>query len=226
MIFWITSYPKSGNTWLRTIIASYYYSDTGIYNKNLINHIGQFPEKRHFEDFPYDAKSVIGTTNYWIKAQEKINRDKKLRFFKTHNIYGKINQNSFTNKENSLGCIYIVRDPRNVITSVKNHYELDDNKALKWMTNEKQFLYDVEKVKESGFSDFQFISSWNMNYKSWKIQKKIPLKLIRYEDLLNETYSVFMNILQFINTVTNNSEKITLIAQSFKILYIQGCGEQ
>ena len=68
---------------------------------------------------------------------------------------------------------------------------MNDDEALKWMTNSKKFIYDVEKVKKDGYSDFQFISSWNMNYKSWKIQKEIPVKIIRYEDLLKETYVVF-----------------------------------
>ena len=95
MIFWIASYPKSGNTWLRTLISSYYYSKDGIFKQDLIKHIGQFPEKIHFEDFSYDPKIVIDTTRFWIKAQEKINQDKKLRFFKTHNVFGAINNRKF-----------------------------------------------------------------------------------------------------------------------------------
>ena len=87
MIFWIASYPKSGNTWLRTLISSYYYSNDGFYKQELIKQIGQFPEKKYFESFEYDPKSVISTSNFWIKAQEKINKDKKLRFFKTHNVF-------------------------------------------------------------------------------------------------------------------------------------------
>ena len=71
MIFWIASYPKSGNTWLRTLISSYYYSKDGIFNHDLIKNIGQFPEKDYFKDFPLDTKNVVGTTKYWIKAQEK-----------------------------------------------------------------------------------------------------------------------------------------------------------
>ena len=62
MIIWIASYPKSGNTWLRTLISSYYYSKDGTFHSDLIQQIGQFPEKRHFESFNYDNKSVIGTT--------------------------------------------------------------------------------------------------------------------------------------------------------------------
>jgi len=208
MIFWIASYPKSGNTWLRALISSYYYTDDGVFNDSLLKKIDQFPTRKYFENFDYDQNIIGDTCKHWIKAQEIINKEKKLKFFKTHNAFGKINNYDFTNSENSVGCLYIVRDPRNVITSVKNHYELDDEKAIKWMTNQKQFLYDVEKVKDNGFGDFQFISSWDMNYKSWKVQNKIPLKLIKYEDLLDRTYTVFLEIITFINKITNNSEKI------------------
>jgi len=209
MILWIASYPKNGNTWLRTLLSAYYYSEDGVFNQTILKNIGQFPEKRHFVSFNYNSKDVMGTTKLWIKAQEKINNeDKKLKFFKTHNIFGAVNNCKFTNKENSVGCIYIVRDPRNVITSLKNHYEMNDDQALKWMTNSKQFIYDVEKVKQDGYSDFQFISSWSTNYQSWKIQREIPIKIIQYEDLLKETYTVFKDVIEFINKILNIKEKI------------------
>ena len=73
MIFWIASYPKSGNTWLRALISAYYYSKEGIFNQSILNNIGQFPEKRHFLDFNYDSGNVTDTTKLWIKSQEKIN---------------------------------------------------------------------------------------------------------------------------------------------------------
>ena len=210
MIFWIASYPKSGNTWLRTLLSTYYYSSDGVYDEKLLKNIDQFPTKKYLLNFEYNKKIIGDTCKHWIRSQEKINIDKKLRFFKTHNAFGKVNNFDFTNSENSIGCLYIVRDPRNVFTSVKNHYELDTDKAMKWMTNEKQFIYDVQNFDDVGFSDFQFISSWSLNYKSWKVQKKVPTKFIRYEDLSEKTFSLFKEIIQFINQITNNNEKIDL----------------
>ena len=208
MIFWIASYPKSGNTWLRILISCYYYTENGIFYENVFKKIGQFPEKMHFQNFEYDKNIVDDTSKYWIKAQEKINNDNKLKFFKTHNAFGALNNNHFTDSKNSIGAIYVVRDPRNIITSLKNHYELNDDQALQWMTNEKNFIYDVQKFNENGYSDFQFVSSWATNLKSWKLQKKIPIKIIKYEDLLNETYVVFKEVVEFINKTTNNKQKI------------------
>ena len=80
--------------------------------------------------------------------------------------------------------------------------------SLKWMTNPKNYIYDVRNVKEDGYSDFQFISSWSMNYKSWRVQKKIPIKIIQYEDLLRETYVVSKEVIEFINKTLNINTEI------------------
>ena len=209
MIFWIASYPKSGNTWLRALLSSYFYSKDGIFKQILLENIAQFPEKKHFDYFAYDPKIVTDTSKYWIKAQEKINSDNKLKFFKTHNILGSINNNNFTNKKNTIGGIYIVRDPRNVLTSIQNHYELSRDNALEFMLNEKKFIHDYHLKND--YSDFQFISSWEKNYKSWINQKIFPIKLIKYEDLNNKTFEILRDTVQFIQSISGEKKDFNIL---------------
>ena len=70
MIIWISSYPKSGNTWLRTLISAYYYSEDGFFKEELLKNITQFPDKFYFKDFDYNPSIVADTSKFWIEAQK------------------------------------------------------------------------------------------------------------------------------------------------------------
>ena len=134
MIIWIASYPKSGNTWVRAIISSLLYSNNNEVDINNLK-IRQFPNRRDFKGIITDFTSEEQFAKNCIYAQVKLNLDNKIKFFKTHNAFWKLGDHSFTDEINSLGVIHIVRDPRNVITSILNHFNKTINnyeKALKF----------------------------------------------------------------------------------------------
>jgi len=205
MIIWLASYPKNGNTWLRSLISAYYYTKDGFFlSDQQLNYISQFPVKKYLEGFDYNLNLPGDTSRFWIAAQEKINTDKKIKFFKTHNALVRLGQNNFTNQKNTLGGIYIVRDPRNVLNSMSRHFQLNYEKALDVMQDQNNFTYDFKKKND--YSDYQFISSWEKNYQSWKNNNLMPIKFLKYEDLLKETFFVFKEIVDFIDKISNNKK--------------------
>jgi len=200
MIIWIASYPKSGNTWLRSLISSYYFSK-GMFNLSDLKKIPNFS----VSDFINDSlllQNGVDVAKQWLNVQKEINKNyKKTLFFKTHNACVAINKNLFTDSDNTAGCIYVVRDPRNIITSYKNFEKKTYDEILNHMKNKEAFLFSEKKT---GFKSFEFIGSWANNYNSWFHNKLgIPICLIKYEDLVKDTLGELRKIIDFIANVQN-----------------------
>ncbi len=206
MIIWLASYPKSGNTWLRFFIISLLMGKKTDLNLNHLRAILAYPHSTQFEGLISDFFDLEEIAKNWIVSQKKANSDKNLRFFKTHNMLGKYKGYAFTDVENTLGTIHIVRDPRNVITSVKNHYSLSNyDEATKFIFKENQILSLSERqknlyLKSKKFPLTQFVGSWKTHYLSWKNMKKNYL-LVRYEDLMENPKNEFTKITDFIGNL-------------------------
>ena len=184
MIIWLSSYPKSGNTWVRSIISSLLYSQDGSHDFKKMEMIEQYPVRKQFLGLVSNFHNIQQIKKNWISSQEKINLDGKIKFFKTHHVNCKIGNDSFTNNENTAGVIYIVRDPRNVITSLKYHFSINSYELAKKMLFSHDQAIGTNLDNNSSNTNFlTLIGSWGAHYNSWKNTKKNFL-LIRYEDLL------------------------------------------
>ena len=221
MIIWCASYPKSGNTWVRAIITSLIYSDDGIFNFNLLRKLGQFPRRDHFKELTDNFTDLKNLSKYWIRAQEKINSDGKLKIFKTHNGNYNFFGNDFTNKKNTFAVIYIVRDPRNIISSLSNHFQQDFKNSTDFLLNEEAFLLNKDPNYTIEENVITLLGSWKNHYNSWKISSN--LLLIRYEDLVIDIKSQVNRLSNFLKKFGNfhtNESKINNIIEttSFQLL--------
>ncbi len=212
MIIWLASYPKSGNTWVRSIISSLIYTKDGIFDMKILSQIPQFPKISQFKDFSSKLDDIHILKKYWIKAQEKINLDNKLYFFKTHNANIKIDTYPFTNNKNTAGTIYIVRDPRNIINSLGNHFDLSQEEA-------RNFLFSKEILSEKNKDNnkiLTLVGTWEEHYNSWTMNND-NLLLIKYEDLINNIEVEVLKIVKFIlkyAKISINNEKIRNVIET------------
>ena len=205
MIIWIASYPKSGNTLLRSLLASYFFSNDGNFEFNHLNHIKQFPAIEYFRKMGIDLSNENEVFQNFIEAQKLINKEnKKIKFIKTHSSLCKINNCNFTDLKNTLGAIYIVRDPRNVVTSFAHHYNLNIEQATNTLIDETRWLVKTEKMYKT------FLGSWNVNYNSWK-QLNERFMLVKYEDLVNKKKTTLIRIFKFIQTLNKDKLKIDML---------------
>ena len=203
MIIWITSYPKSGNTYLRSFLSSYYYSKDGKFDFDLLLNINQFPALRYSDNKSY---TYVEAAKNWIIDQKKFFNKEKIFFLKTHNSLQEYFGYRFTKSSETLGAIYIVRDPRNVLSSMCNHYTMNFNEMYGKMIDENASL--SIKNPDGNLSNFSFLGSWSNHYKSWKNNFEFKTLFIRYEDLEEDTHNQFWKILTFIEELTGKNEPI------------------
>ena len=197
MIVWLASYPKSGNTLLRSILSSYFFSNDGEFKFENLYQISQFPLLRHFTSIEVDINEDKAVFKNSINAQNFINKEKgKVKFFKTHSSFSKINNYNFTDLQNTLGVIYVVRDPRNVVNSLAHHYNFSLDEATDTMIDKKKFMSRTDKNAEV------FAGSWNFNYNSWKnLEQNKKYFLIKYEDLIKNKKSIILKVFKFLNSL-------------------------
>jgi len=207
MIIWLASYPKSGNTWIRAMLSSLLYTDDGCFDIKNLYKIQQYPERKYFENFVNDFRDIHEIKKHWISTQDKLNLDNRVKFFKTHNALCKLDNYFFSNSQNTLATIYIVRDPRNVITSIVNHFNYSYEQAKKFMLNSAQVIYpDVDQSYGMG----TILGSWSDHYNHWT-KNNPKLLLIKYEDLILNAENELKKIINFIikyKKIDTNETKI------------------
>ena len=208
-IFWISSYPKSGNTLVRAIITSMFFSKDGKFQFELLKHTTQFETRNRLnlikqiseEDFlNLDKLKVL--SKYWLTLQKKENLkiNKGFGFVKSHSSYVAISNNWFTNSSNTAGYIYVVRDPRDIVISWAKHanltydqsidFMLDFNSCIEWARANSE-LPDHIKPRS-------FLSSWDEHVSSWTNNDlSVPKLILKYEDMVYKKKEVLNEIIDF-----------------------------
>jgi len=209
---WLASYPKSGNTWLRMLIANLSATDRPA-------DINDLPERGGIASArgPFDYLTMIDSgllTHDEIDAlrprvYEELARGAAddeydqpadappVRFVKAHDAYTLTPNGEplLAGARGAESAIVIVRDPRDVAPSLANHSSMSIDEAIVFMSNEQAaFCSRLDRLHNQLR---QQLPGWSGHVASWLDQADIPVLLVRYEDLQADTLAVLRGVLAF-----------------------------
>ena len=204
MITWIASYPKSGNTWMKLFLKSYFSLPNTSFsiNSKIDDHfsVETFPVSKKFEMLNINYKNFADIAKNWVNMQSLINLNNKTNYIKTHNAMCSINDYNFTDNKNTLGAIYIVRDPRDIAISYSAFLGLKLDDTIDFMLSTLCYEEDVfENIRYKK----SIMGNWAYHYNSWKNYKSKDVIIVKYEDMLSEPNETFFQVLSFLNKIDN-----------------------
>jgi aryl sulfotransferase len=183
--YWLASYPKSGNTWLRLFLESLSVGGKTVDINNL-KFRGYAASRTHFDrtldiesaDLTYDEITTARPFFFEISAEEA----KTPIYNKTHNAWIKTptGEPLFPPKL-TLGAVYIVRDPRDVAVSLAHHVSKSVDFAIERMANPLAMMEMADQRISRQLPEYLF--SWSLHVQSW-LSAPISLHFLKYEDML------------------------------------------
>ncbi len=194
-IYWIASYPKSGNTWMRSFLARAVLGEEGS-----LNRLWSIAPDEHYGTFyqpllqrPIAEAGVAELAAVRPRAQAQLARSVEgFQFLKTHAMYVRHAGTPTINAEVTAGAIYLVRNPLDVVVSYSAFRNRDYDTTIE-VVNQAGHL-----LPRNPRHSYVPVGSWSENVTSWTRKPSEGLLVLRYEDLLADPVSHFGRAITFL----------------------------
>ena len=208
--FWIASYPKSGNTWMRILLGNLLAKDDApvainaipgyvsglaasraMFEELLLIDTGALTQDeidclrpRLYEELARGVGSSYGTGD--LPA---------VRFAKVHDAYTLTARGEplLAGARGADGAIVVVRDPRDIVASLAHHRDTPVDEAIQFMAAPRATFGSDGRATQLR----QRLLAWHLHVASWLEQSDIPVQLVRYEDMLSDAEAVLRRAAAF-----------------------------
>lgn len=199
-IFWLASYPKSGNTWMRVLLTNYLRNadqpaDINYLDNSLVASARQiFDENIGVEASDLTQDEIERYRPYvYERISEKASGP---IFLKVHDAYTMTCEGRpMISTKATGGVVYLVRNPLDVSVSFAHHSAISIDKTVERM-GDPTFTF-VDNPDRLHRQLRQRLLSWSGHVQSWTNQTEVPILLVHYEDLIADTISTLTKVVQF-----------------------------
>lgn len=200
-IAWISSYPKSGNTWCRAFLTAYMSGEARLQHlagapiagsRVMLDRWLGFPTLGH----PHRQVECWRADAYRNMARKFQERGKPA-LLKVHDWWHMTPRGEpLFPWEATHRCVYLVRDPRDVACSFAHHLGKTVDQAAHGM-NVQNFALAVHgpSVKDQVM---QTLNTWSAHVESWLDDSELYSYVIRYEDLKRDPAPIWKGMLEYL----------------------------
>lgn len=223
-LIWLSSYPKSGNTWFRSFISNLILNSEEPVNINNMLTDGIASKRNIFDEITGIDSSHLSfeeidnlRPEVYIHMAERA--DKRL-YIKIHDAYTYLEDGRPLIPNHKAKAIYILRNPLDVAVSLAFHLNTTYDDSIKKMGQE-EYCFSSNDIKHN-IQLRQRLLSWGSHVKSWVDNGNIPIEVIRYEDMVEKPFETFSKAVQFIGIdVSEDKIRKAIKFSSFDILKSQ-----
>ena len=183
-LIWLASYPKSGNTWVRILLANYLSNGTEPVDINGLDDGVIASHRSAFEEYV-----GVEASDLTLAEIHRFRPDIYARFsaeanattvLKVHDAFcGRDGQPRFTVTP-EMCVIYLIRNPLDVAVSLAHHAGATLDTTIEKMADGFSLARSAGGVKEQ---IEQELLGWSDHVRSWVDAVGVGVHVVRYEDL-------------------------------------------
>jgi hypothetical protein len=198
-LLWLASYPRSGNTFARILLANYFLAGEEAYDINALSDF--LPSDTHpalWNSFSPSATGPVSPLETWqtrLRAFEHYRKTRNPKVFpglKTHSgnleIFG---VKGFELRPNDR-ILYVVRHPLDVLLSFADFTGKDLDYSITEMCSWGAYSL------EGWYGAMELRGSWQEHVTSWITSPACPVLLIQYEALRSAPEKTLRTMLKFL----------------------------
>jgi aryl sulfotransferase len=198
-IVWLASYPKSGNTWVRILLANYLSGDDRPVDINELSEVTMMASARRVFDEWCGVEASALDQDVVDRLRAEVYRCLTANsavdlFIKVHDAWSTndAGQPMFP-PDVTRAIFYVVRNPLDVAVSAAHHWRVEAEHAVGRMCDAGYCLAGTHSRLPDQLR--QFVGSWSDHAHSWLDQPEVRAHIVRYEDLRRDPERALAGIL-------------------------------
>ncbi len=222
-IFWLASYPKSGNTWTRAFISNLRHEEpepvdiNAFFTGAIASARGWVESALDFDinELSHDEIDKLRPTAYnWLSQQLK-----EPEYHKIHDAYTRqSNGEALIPSTATRGALIIIRNPLDVAISFAHHSSCSIDRSITNMGNPNFAFCKGQRSLSNQLR--QQLLSWSQHITSWADATELNRLVVRYEDMHTKPLETFTQMATFLE-LTNDEASISDALEQCKIEKLQ-----